>query len=165
MLVLAVGRDTNAYGLIDRTFSTCSVFLLQEFLRIYFLVADLESEENNYIVPSLSFALGYADFLAWQTAKPKHEKGVCIDADSMIAGYQVERIDINDHTFNSLEDYLYGRYVVLSTSIHYLLESVLALNTSAFYQPLNKVILQRCDFFITETFLVIGQGCWRKGQS
>ena len=129
----------------------------------------MESEENNYIVPSLSFALGYgdgyADFLSWKTAKPKYEKEVYIDADSMIAGFQVERIDINGHTFNSLEDYLYGRYVVLSTSIHYLLESVLALNTSAFYQPLNKVILQRCDFFITETFLVIGQGCWRKGQS
>lgn len=103
----------------------------------------MESEENSYIVPSRSFALGYSegyqDFLSWKTAKPNYNKKVYIDAEAMIASYKVESIEISGHTFDSLEDYLYGRYLVLPTSVHLLLESVLTWNTSAFYQPLKKV--------------------------
>jgi len=86
---------------------------------------------------------GYAEYLSWKhTKKPKFNKQVFIDADSMIAEYKVEHVEINGHIFNSLEDFLSRRDSVLSSSLLFLLDSVLTLHHSAFYQPFKKVNFQ-----------------------
>jgi len=57
-----------------------------------------------------------------------------IDADAMLDGYQVERVVIEGHSFDSLQDFLDRSQSVLSSSSLALFESFIMLNFPAFHQ-------------------------------